>query len=145
MTLVDILRDLLDRSAISVRLHEQFLRLLAELQQAKIAQNGWQLRYEIQGMFNTLELQGTVTLARLEQLNDALTAIWTPIARQWVFDAINDINASVTPAMPSWANRKGHLHSRDVWTDGVDYAYLDAPNNRIKLDRAEMHQMRIND
>lgn len=144
-TIKALLLDLFDRSATSAKLHNYLITLLLTMANAKTAKKASQARYEFQGALNTLMFQGTLTAAGLDQLNEAITDYWTPFARQWVIDELADNTQQPEPGKPEWARYKGELHNRPVWSDGVDYAYLDAPEEKIKLDRAEMHQMRIND
>lgn len=57
-----------------------------------------------------------------------------------------ETNAATKPegcnVMPKWAKYKAELHNRLVWTDNVDYAHIDTPEEKHKLDRAELHQIR---
>lgn len=72
--------------------------LLIDMVAVKNEEKGWRVRSELQGMLNCLELQGIISEAALVKVNDAVKAIWTPLARQFVQNRVGTTSQIAPPA-----------------------------------------------
>ncbi len=85
------LLELLSNEQVTQRTRVYVNNLLSEMMNAKTEEAGWRIRSELQGMINSLELQGVISAKQHSALGEAIGDAWKPLSRSFAVNRLSQV------------------------------------------------------
>lgn len=82
------LTNLLPAELVTQQTRLHIASLISRMVNAKSEEAGWRIRYELQGVFSCLALQGAISELQLETLGDEVGNAWKPFAQSFVVQRV---------------------------------------------------------
>lgn len=83
--------ELLSNEQVTQRTRLYISNLFSEMINAKTEEAGWRIRSELQGMINSLELQGVISAMQHSALGEAIGDAWKPLSRSFAVSRLNQV------------------------------------------------------